>query len=127
MRRRWCLGIALLMPLAASSEGAVKTLDCTVERVCDASGHCRDATGETEFRMDPVELDAEGRGRYTISYDETEAEMNAQSEFGPFFWRVGSERHALIVSSESHWLWHQLSVDPDPVATIRFLACEFQG
>jgi hypothetical protein len=76
--------------------------------------------------MDPVALTPGGAGRYMLTYGDTEAEMDALSELGPFVWTVGSARHALIVSSETQWLWHELVLGAKPQASIRFLNCSFQ-
>jgi len=119
--------IASLLTASAVGEGAVRTLDCHVERICDAAGICQDADGDVAFSLEPVELDAGGGGRYTIRYDETEAPMQSLSDLGPFVWTHADQRHVLIVSSETEWLWHELSILPEPAATIRYLRCEFQG
>jgi hypothetical protein len=112
-----------LAPGSASGEGAVKHLACTLERVCDAAGRCEDASGELAFTMAPISLAPDGAGSYTISYADVEADMQARSELGPFYWNVGAERHALLISSETQWLWHTLTLQGAPVATIRFLVC----
>jgi hypothetical protein len=120
------LGLGLLLAGATWGEGAVKTLDCAVARVCDAGGRCETGTGRVSFRMEPEELEAGGAGRYTLSYGDTRAEMEAMSDAGPFFWSVGRERDALLASSETEFLWHRLALEPVPEATIRFLTCSFQ-
>jgi len=112
-----------LMPGIAAAEGAIKNLACTLERVCDAAGGCEDASGEHSFRMAPISLAPDGAGSYKISYGDVEADMQAGSELGPFYWNVGAQRHALLISSETRWLWHTLTVEPAPAATIRFLVC----
>ena len=117
---------AVSLPGTALPEGATKLLDCDITRVCDAAGLCEPASGHVAFRMQPTELEAAGAGHYTLDYGDVEAEMQAMSDLGPFLWTVGTQRHALIVSSATQWLWHELDVDPQPEATIRFLACSFQ-
>lgn len=76
--------------------------------------------------MEPEQLEAGGSGSYRMLYDGTEATMRAMSDLGPFFWSNGDERHALMISSASEWLWHRLTTRPDPVATVRFMRCSFQ-
>lgn len=125
--RRLSLTLALLMPAMALPEGAVKLLDCTVTRVCDAAGVCEPGSRKAVFRMEPIQLGAGGAGTFMITYAGTEAEMTAMSEVGPFLWAAGSERNALIVSSRTEWLWHQLTVEPTTKAAVRFLSCTFQG
>jgi len=117
------MACCVLVPGIAAAEGAVKNLACTLERVCDAAGACEDASGELGFRMAPISLAPGGAGSYKISYGDVEADMQAGSELGPFYWNVGAERHALLISSETRWLWHTLTVEPAPAATIRFLVC----
>ena len=122
-RRLLVVFCCALVPGMAAAEGAVKNLACTLERVCDAAGACEDASGELSFRMAPISLATDGAGSYKISYGDAEADMQAGSELGPFYWNVGAERHALLISSETRWLWHTLTVEPAPAATIHFLVC----
>jgi hypothetical protein len=129
-RRSLAVGVAYvlsaLLPGVVRPEGATKLLDCMVARVCDASGNCEAASGQMVFRMDPIAIEAGGAGRYTLSYGEIEVESEAMSDLGPFFWTVGRQRHALIISAETQWLWHELELGPKPEATIRFLSCSLQ-
>ena len=76
--------------------------------------------------MEPVEIAAGGAGSYQISYGDVQASMQAMSDIGPFVWTAGSERHALIASSDTEWLWHELALGAAPRATVRFLSCTFQ-
>ena len=115
-----------LMPSAMRAEGAVRVLACNTVRVCDAAGSCELATDETRFRMEPQALDASGASRFALAYGDVRADMNAMSDVGPFIWNVGTERHALLVSSETQWLWHRLTLEPAPAATIAFLECSFE-
>lgn len=76
--------------------------------------------------MEPVEIGADGAGRYRLTYGDSEAAMEALSASGPFFWAIGEERDTLLASSETDFLWHRLEIDPAPQATIRFLTCTFR-
>lgn len=118
--------VTALFPALAGSEGAVRVLDCSVEQVCNAAGNCRPGSGQVSFRTEPVSLGADGSGIYTLSYGDIEAEMEAQSPAGPFFWTVGNERDTLLASSETRFLWHRLTFDQVPEATISFLQCAFR-
>jgi hypothetical protein len=118
--------VAVPTPGTMLAEGAVRQLDCTAVRVCDAAGSCESAAGETRFRMEPQTLDSSGAARFTLTYGDARADMAAMSDVGPFLWTVGNERHALLVSSETQWLWHRLTLDPAPAATVTFLECRFQ-
>lgn len=120
------LALVALPAGAARAEGAVKLLDCTVLRVCDAGGRCEAGSDRVSFRMEPLELGSGGAGRYTLSYGDTRAVMQAMSDAGPFFWTIGRERDALLASSETEFLWHRLALEPAPAATVRFLSCSFQ-
>lgn len=117
---------AMLSPAALRAEGATRVLDCTAVRVCDAAGSCEPASAETRFRMEPQALDSSGAARFTLSYGDVRADMDARSDVGPFLWNVGTERHALLVSSETQWLWHRLTLEPAPAATVAFLECSFE-
>jgi hypothetical protein len=109
------------------TEGAVKLLECSIAKVCDGQGQCEAGSGQATFRMEPEQIEAGGVGTYTIFYGDTEVAMDALSEVGPFIWTVGTERNALIVSSRTDWLWHQLASGPTTEATVRFLSdCSFQ-
>ena len=115
-----------LLPGAAWPEGAVRFLDCSTVRVCDGAGDCRAESLQTTFRMEPVETRADGSGSYTLGYGATQAGMAAISDAGPFFWTVGTERHTLLASSETQFLWHRLTVAATAEATVRFLTCTFR-
>ena len=117
----------LLVPCIGLAEGAVRRLECTVQTTCDARGRCAAAAGEISFRLEPIRISEGGAGSYRIVYGDRSADMQAQSELGPYYWTIDSRRHALIISSESQWLWHELETSPSPVATIRFLTCSLQG
>jgi hypothetical protein len=121
------LGLAAGAPAAVLAEGAVKVLDCTIARVCDGAGRCNAGTGKVEFRMEPKSLGAGSAGRYSLQYDGESADMEALSDAGPFVWSLAGERHALLASSETEWLWHALLLEPAPKAVVRFLACSFEG
>jgi hypothetical protein len=122
-RQLWVLGCAALLPVAGWGEGAVRLFDCTVVQVCDAAGNCEAATAAVAFRMEPVQVDQDGSGRYELQYADTKTAMSSVSHIGPFVWTVGEERHALLASSETNFLWHRLTLDPVPAATVRFLTC----
>jgi hypothetical protein len=120
------VGLLWLAPSILPAEGAVKLLDCEITRICDAAGACTAGRDEVSFRMEPIELGAAGAGRYSLGYGGTQVEMQAMSDTGPFLWNRDSERHALLASSETGWLWHQLTLEPSPGSTIRFMSCSFQ-
>lgn len=124
VRGFWLL--LMLAPGSVLAEGAVKLLTCRTATVCDAAGNCEQSAGEVEFRMEPLELEAGGAGTYRIAYGATEHDMTALSEVGPFFWVSDQERHTLMASSNTEWLWHRLSIVPTPSAAIRFMQCAFQ-
>jgi hypothetical protein len=118
--------LAVFLPVAVWPEGAVKLLQCEFIRVCDAAGNCAPEDGRISFRMEPDDLGAGGAGKYSLSYQDNMAQMQAVSDSGPFLWNLGSERNALIASSENEWLWHSLTLEPVPGSDIRFLRCSFQ-
>ena len=117
------LGCLALMPNAVWGEGAVRLLDCRVAQACNAAGSCQAASGAVAFRMEPVQVGLDGSGRYQLHYGDTEAAMDALSDVGPFVWTVGEERHTLLASSETNFLWHRLTLDPVPAGTVHFLTC----
>lgn len=121
--RLLALVVAFCGAVNVGAEGARLRLECTVVRVCDARGACEPGAGAIEFRLAPLGLDADRGGRYTLEYDGGRAEAEAPSEAGPFLWTIGTERNALLASSETEWLWHRLTVEPAPQATVRFLEC----
>jgi hypothetical protein len=117
------LGLVVLLPGVVRTEGGVRLLDCIVTRMCDAEGICEAASSNVIFRMEPVAVGADGSGRYALGYEDIEVAMEAQSVAGPFFWTLPAERNALLPSSETQFLWHRLTLDPEPHASIRFLMC----
>lgn len=118
-----CLSVLGLLPATAWAEGAIRVFECTTNQSCDAAGECAAAVEQASFRLEPLAVDATGAGDYQISYGDVRVEMQAFSEAGPFFWITGNERNTLLASSETEFLWHQLSIDPAPASTIRFLSC----
>ena len=120
------LGLAALLSGGVLAEGAVRLLDCTATQACDAAGACEAASEQVRFRMEPVETGVDGAGRYALHYGESESEMQAISEAGPFFWTAGTQRHTLLANSETSFLWHRLRLDTAPEASVLFLRCEFQ-
>jgi len=119
------IGWIAVFPAAVCAEGSVRWLDCAVARVCDGAGSCAADSSRVVFRMQPVDAEADGGGRYALSYEDAAVEMQALSDVGPFFWTAAAERHTLLASSQTEFLWHRLIVDPSPRATIRFLTCTF--
>lgn len=117
------LGCFALVSTLVRGEGAVRVIDCTMTRACDAAGNCRKTAGEVKFRMEPVQLDEDGAGRYRLRYGDAQAPMTALSDIGPFAWTVGAEHHTLLASSETDFLWHRLTVGAAPAATVTFLTC----
>jgi hypothetical protein len=109
-----------------SAEGARKELRCAVHRACDAAGRCEDAAGDVVFRLEPREVRSGGAGHYVVEYDGTRADVEGRSDVGPFLWESGAERHALLASSETEWLWHRLVLTPRPSATVRFMTCALE-
>lgn len=124
----WALGLSLVLPGAALAEGAVTVIDCAVTSVCDAQGSCEPASRRVSFRLEPLDRNADGSARYEISYgNNRRAEVRGLSDAGPYVWTTDKERNALLASSETRWLWHQLELDPaGPLATIRFLSCTIE-
>jgi len=105
------------------AEGAIRTFDCTIERVCDAAGQCEAVEGEITFRLEPQQLDNNGAGSYQLSYEGSAVDMQAISDAGPFTWMVESVRHTLLVSAETRLLWHSLSLSAPLQSRSQFLEC----
>lgn len=114
------------LPALAHAEGAVRVLECRATQECDAAATCIAVDETVEFRMEPITLDANGAGRYILRYGDNEVEMQSLSDAGPFHWLQDTERDTLIASSETQFLWHNLSFDEMPEASIRFLTCRFR-
>ena len=114
---------ALLFVNLAFAEGAVRQLDCISNKVCDGNGNCQAESKDRLFRMEPVKLESDGSGQYRMYYQDTESDMYAVTEAGPFFWQQGSQRNTLLVNSETSFLWHKLQMDPVPQTSIYYLNC----
>src|SRR5690606_36033248 len=112
-----------MVPCAGWAEGAVRQLDCTTVRICDAAGLCESGSGQTSFRMEPSSLDPDGAGSYALSYGNIQVGMKAITQAGPFFWINGNERNTLVASSETAFLWHSFTIDQEPDSEVRFLTC----
>lgn len=122
---RMGLVISVLMPGLLQGEGALRVLDCNKVLVCDESLTCQTESGQVVFNMEPLNLDENNAGSYTIRYDAVQVPMQGLSFAGPFHWRLDNGMHTLLASSESDFLWHSLTIDPQPVTTIRKLDCRF--
>lgn len=114
------------LPAVAVAEGAVKVLACEVTQQCDADGQCEPRPQSREFHMEPISLNADGSGQFTLQYDGNAVPMQALSEAGPFVWNEGQHRHTLLASSETQFLLHTLSLTDKPSATIQFMTCSFR-
>jgi hypothetical protein len=117
------ISIACLLASAAFAEGAVRTFECTIEKVCDASGQCETAEGEITFRLQPQQLDNNGAGSYRLAYEDTTVDMQAISDAGPFTWMTDAVRHTLLVTAETRLLWHSLSLAAPLQSRSQFLEC----
>ena len=118
-------GSLILAPLHVLSEGAMRILECSIEKQCDSSATCTPDSGDQAFNMEPIKLDDTGAGNYLISYAHTNSEMKAMSSAGPFIWNTGGEIHTLLANSETKFLWHRLSLSAKPQASMQFLNCAF--
>jgi len=115
--------IAWALSSTSLAEGAVRTFECNIERVCDAAGQCEAVEGEITFRLEPQQLDNNGAGSYQLSYEGSAVDMQAISDAGPFTWMVESVRHTLLVSAETRLLWHSLSLSAPLQSRSQFLEC----
>lgn len=118
--------VSLLLPCSSGAEGNRRYFDCEMRQQCDADGQCTAATGVVNFELEPLAVGSDGAGRYALQYDDTNTEMDALSEAGPFRWSIGAEHHTLLASSETRMLWHQLDLAGIPTARIIFLSCAFR-
>jgi len=118
-------GTFILTPLPTLAEGAMRILECSIEKQCDSSVACTPDSGDQVFNMEPIMLDETGAGSYQISYANNSYEMKAMSYAGPFIWNTGGETHTLLANSETKFLWHRLSFSAKPEASIQFLNCAF--
>lgn len=123
LRTAILLGLCALLPGIALAEGAVRLLNCEVSQTCTAQGQCSDDSGSVSFRLEPLKLDSLGAGQYRLLYEGADVDMQAGSEAGPFVWARDEERHALLASSETLFLWHRLKLADGPTAEIHFLSC----
>lgn len=116
----------LLMPVVTVAEGAVRVLSCEVVQQCNASGVCEPHKEQLEFRMEPKAQRSDGSGDFTLRRDDEEFPMTALSDAGPFVWNQQQDRYTLLVSSETQFLLHILSLDDTPHSTIQFMQCSFR-
>ena len=116
-------GLIACLPIIVAAEGAVRTFNCTLDRVCDAAGQCEPESGDVTFRMEPQQLDANGAGTYQLSYDDNSVAMQASSDAGPFIWSLDNQQHTLLINSATRMLWHRLTLEPPLPANTRYLQC----
>ena len=122
----WLLALILTtFTYMTMAEGAVRELDCISLQTCDTKGYCQTETQEVKFSMEPLAVNDDGSGSFAIHYNSYQAPMTSLSFAGPFHWTVGNERHTLLASSETHFLWHQLDTSGSPSARIQFMQCRF--
>ena len=115
--------MSCLLAQNSQAEGAVRELSCEYERVCDAAGNCQDEDGTMIFTMEPQTVADDGAGSFVIHYGDSQAPMQAAGYAGPFSWTLPGEQHTLLASNETRFLWHQVTLAPQPQATIRFMRC----
>lgn len=115
--------VLCLLPAFALAEGSVRVFTCEATKHCDAAGQCEALSEAVQFHLEPQALNDDGSGEYLLLYRDIEVPMQAFSEAGPFVWQQDDERHTLLVSSQSEFLWHVLSLAAEPAASIRFLRC----
>lgn len=121
------LGGAALLPLAALAEGSPRRFDCTITQSCDAKGDCKSSDESISLYLDPVQIDADGSGTYTISYGDKDAtNVQTLSEAGPFYWTLPSERNTLLISGDKEVLWHRVMLGAAPSTSIDFMRCSFR-
>lgn len=111
---------------SAWAEGAHRYFDCRVTLLCNAAGVCASASEILSFHLAPLDADESGSGSYTLSYLDQEVEMRSLSYAGPYVWQIGTVRHTLLASSETKFLWHQLSLETQPTSSIRYLQCSLR-
>lgn len=118
-------GAFILTPLPTLAEGAMRVLECSIEKQCDSSASCTPDSGELVFNMEPIKLDENGAGSYEVSYANNRYEMKAMSYAGPFIWNTGGDTNTLLANSETKFLWHRLTLSSNPEANMQFLNCAF--
>ncbi len=120
------LSAMLLLPTAVLAEGAHRYFDCMVTLLCDEAGACEASSESLTFHLAPLDAGQDGSGRFMLSYQNKEVAMQSLSDAGPYSWRFDNERHTLLASSETDFLWHQLILDDRPESRIRYLRCELR-
>ena len=117
-----------LLPACVMAEGAVRILDCRIDKNCNADGNCKADSGKVLFRMEPVNVDSTGAGEYKLQYGDRKNKplsMQAITYSGPFYWYGIKEQNTLLLNSATQFLWHHVQFKPEPEATIRILTCSF--
>ncbi len=120
------LFVMFLSPTVVLAEGAHRYFDCTTTLLCNETGACEAASDSLTFHLAPLDAGEDGSGNFMLSYQDQEVVMQALSDAGPYIWRLGNDRHTLLASSETAFLWHQLILDGRPESRIRYLHCELR-
>lgn len=97
---------------------------CTITRVCDGAGNCRDARASVQFTAGQERLNNRGEGTLRLQIGETPTEVYSLSEIGPLVWAEADRKvHSLSLSGGDNAIWQVFDVVDDK-AEIRFLRCE---
>ena len=120
--------LSTLCPVALHAEGAAILFDCQMARLCDAAGECAPEAGAVSFLRLPLDIGADGSGRYSLAYRDVTAEIWSASPVGPMIWIDNADAlHSLRMTGPQTALWVVQEAGPAPGAEIRFLTCAVQG
>lgn len=94
MRAVLAICAALATPVWA--EGARVRLDCLQDHQCPEGQACIQGGEALELVLAPVEIAADGAGRYQLTTGGETVPARSAGAFGPFVWGLNGVQHTLI-------------------------------
>ena len=106
------------------AEGARIQMDCITHTTCKADGTCAKTNDAIKFVLSPVDVDASGAGKYTISYNGLEADATFAENLS-FHWtsRDGVE-HSITPMNDTDQVWVKRSILGSGTGRVDFQTCE---
>jgi hypothetical protein len=120
---RWIL-MAALLPTPLFAEGATQSMICGLDTLCASFGRCFEHNSSAIFVIEPVSVDADGAGDYTINRGDDTFPMRNVTGTGPMIWsEAPGDREVILLTGENTILWQRFKGETN-TSEIAFLTCE---
>lgn len=107
----------------AQAEGARQLFNCAVVSNCDTQGNCTPTTGQFNFQLSPVDVNADGSGSFSMSIGDAQTTAQFSADYILRWSGDGAAQNQLIFTSDSTAIWVAHGGGDGPGPDIRFLIC----